>query len=121
MPRQAKGKLLSVFIGEFDRYHHHSLADAILQLAREEGLAAATVIRGIEGFGPSGRLRTTRLLSSSDDLPIVIQIVDEAHRIETFLRIVDRMIPEGLVTVEDVDIQAYGETNLHPLDDEEGL
>jgi PII-like signaling protein len=119
MATHSRGKRLSIFIGEYDRYHHHSLADAILERAREEGLAGATVMRGIEGFGPSGRLKTTRLLSSSDDLPIMIEIVDEDHRIEMFIPILDSMIQEGLVTVEEVDIHLYRDADAHPLDDDQ--
>lgn len=118
MAEQSRGKRLSIFIGEYDRYHHHSLADAILEHAREEGLAGASVFRGIEGFGPSGRLKTTRLLSSSDDLPILVQIIDEGHRIDAFIPILDRMLEEGLVVVEDVGIQIYRQPGAHPLDDE---
>lgn len=118
MAEQSQGKRLSIFIGEDARYRHHSLADAILEHAREEGLAGASIFRGIEGFGPSGRLKTTRLLSSSDDLPILIQIVDEAHRIDAFVPILDRMIEEGLVVEEDVDVRLYRRGEAHPLDDE---
>ncbi|HWG73644.1 MAG TPA: DUF190 domain-containing protein [Acidimicrobiales bacterium] len=118
MRRHATGKRLTIFVGEYDRYHHRPLAQAILERAREEGLAGATMTRGIEGFGSSGRLKTTRLLSSSDGLPIVIDIVDEAHRIETFLAIVEKMVTNGLVTVEDVDMQVYGGRQAHPLDDD---
>lgn len=107
MPPSVKGKKLSIFIGELDRYHHHPLADAILERAREEGLAGATVSRGIEGFGPSGRLKTTRLLSSSDDLPILIEIIDEPHRIDAFVPLIDDMVKEGLVIVEDIDFRLY--------------
>lgn len=117
MRKDAKGKRLSIFIGEYDRYRHRPLADAILDRAREEGLAGGTVIRGIEGFGPSGHLKTTRLLSSSDDLPLVIEIVDEAHRIDTFIPILERMIQNGLVTVEELDVQFHRDTESHPLDD----
>lgn len=112
------GKRLCIFVGEYDRFHHHTLAQAICERAREEGLAGATVMRGIEGFGRSGRIKTTRLLSSSDDLPIVIHIVDDAHRIEKFLPIVEEMNPDGLITVEDVDVRSYGARDSHPLDDD---
>jgi PII-like signaling protein len=111
------GRRLSVFIGEYDRYRHRSLAEAILERAREEGLAGATMMRGIEGFGPSGRLKTTRLLSSSDDLPILIEIVDDARRIERFVTILERMIEDGLVVVEDADILLYRDNDARPLDD----
>lgn len=119
MPEQVKGKRLSIFIGEYDRYHHQLLADAILERAREEGLAGASIFRGIEGFGPSGRLKTTRLLSSSDDLPMVIQIIDEAHRVDTFIPILERMITTGLVVADEVDVQIYRDSHVHPpLDDD---
>jgi uncharacterized protein len=117
MRRDAKGRRLSIYIGEADRYRHRSLADAILDRAREEGLAGGTVIRGIEGFGSSGHLKTTRLLSSSDNLPVIIEIVDEAHRIETFIPILERMLDNGLVTVEEVDVQFHRHQQPHPLDD----
>jgi PII-like signaling protein len=105
VPSDARGRRLTIFIGEHDRYQHHSLADAILRRARQEGLAGATVMRGIEGFGSGRRLKTTRLLSSSDDLPIVIEMIDEADRIEGFLPILDAMIERGLVVLEVVDMQ----------------
>lgn len=101
------GKRLTIFIGEYARYHHRSLADAILDKAREEGLAGGTIMRAIEGFGPSRRLKTTRLLSSSDDLPIVIQIVDQRERIERFVPVVEAMVDDGLVTIEDVEFEVY--------------
>lgn len=117
MPALKKGKRLSIFIGEFDRYKHRPLADAILERAREEGLAGGTVMRGIEGFGPSGQLKTARLLSSSDNLPIVVEIIDEAHRVDAFVPILERMVQDALVTVEDVDVQVH-RSDAHPLDDD---
>lgn len=120
MAERTSGKRLSIFIGEYDRYHHHSLADAILEQARLEGLAGASLFRGIEGFGPSGRLKTTRLLSSSDDLPILIQIVDEAHRIDAFIPVLDPMIKEGLVVSEEVDLFLYRRGGTLPIGDSPG-
>lgn len=110
-------KRVTVYICESDRHHHQSLAHAILERAREEGLSGATMLRGIEGFGLSGRLRTTRLLSSSDDLPVVVEIVDQAHRIETFLPILERLVGEGLITVEDVEARAQDRARPPVLDD----
>jgi PII-like signaling protein len=107
MPEQRPGKRLTIFVGELDRFEHRPLADAILERARAEGLAGASIFRGIEGFGPSGRLKTARLLSSSDDLPMLIHIVDEAPRIEAFLLVLDGMMTDGLAVVEDVDIRMY--------------
>ncbi|MHB1533628.1 MAG: DUF190 domain-containing protein [Acidimicrobiales bacterium] len=121
MPMEGAGKRLTVFVGEYDRYHRRSLAGAIMERAREEGLAGATMLRGIEGFGATGRLHTTRLLSASDDLPVVIEIVDRAQRIDAFLPILDEMITEGLVTIEEVQVQAHLSPRRHPLDDDPGV
>jgi PII-like signaling protein len=98
---------LTVYCGESDRYRHHPLAQAIIERARDEGLAGATMLRGVEGFGASSRLHTTRILSLSDDLPIVIEIVDRADRIAAFAPIVDEMMHGGLVTIEDLGVWMY--------------
>ena len=107
MHLQGTGKRLSVFCGESDRFHHRPLANAIVERAREEGLAGATVLRGIEGFGANSHLHTSRILSLSDDLPILIQIVDREDRIDSFLPLLDEMVREGLVTLDDVDVVFY--------------
>jgi hypothetical protein len=105
------GKLLCIYISEGDRYHHGSLANAITQFAHEQGAAGATVVRGIEGFGHSGRLETNRLVSSSDNLPIIIEILDEEHRIDSLLPSIKAMVGEGLITVEDVELHSgYGDS-----------
>ena len=101
------GRLLRIFIGESDLWHHKPLYHEIVAMARRDGMAGATVIRGIEGFGARSRIHTTRILSLSEDLPLVIEIVDTAEKIETFLRRVEPMIGEGLVTVEPVEIHVY--------------
>jgi PII-like signaling protein len=101
---EGSGKLLRIFLGESDRWHHHSLAEAIIERAREEGLAGATMFRGIEGFGASSRLHTTRILSLSDDLPVLIEIVDREDRIASFLPVIDEMLTDGLVTLENVQV-----------------
>lgn len=118
MRLEGTGKLLRIFLGESDRWHHQSLAEAIVERAREEGLAGATMLRGIEGFGASSRLHTTRLLSLSDDLPVLIEIVDREDRIQSFLPIIDEMLTEGLVTLENVQVCAY-RARRPPLDDED--
>ncbi len=102
-----EGKLLRIFIGESDRWHHKPLYEAIVELARGEGLAGATVIRGIEGFGADSHLHTSRILRLSEDLPVVIEIVDTVEHIERVLPKLDEMIGEGLVTVENVHVVAY--------------
>ena len=119
MRLQGTGKRLTIYCGESDRHGHRSLATAIVERARDEGLAGATVFRGIEGFGASSRLHTTRILSLSDDLPIVIQIVDREDRIRAFLPIIDEMLGDGLVTLEDIDVLTYRARHRPALDDED--
>lgn len=107
MPIEGEGKLLRIFIGESDRWEGQPLYEAIVEKVREEGLAGATVIRGIEGFGAHSRIHTARILRLSEDLPIVIEIVDRAERIDRILPVLDGMIDEGLVTVEPVHVVKY--------------
>jgi len=104
---EGPGKLLRIFIGESDRWHGRSLADAIVLMLREEGLAGATVVRGIEGFGADSRLHTAHVLRLSEDLPMVIEVVDREERIRSVLPKLDEMVQEGLVCVADVDIVMY--------------
>ncbi|MCL4500019.1 MAG: DUF190 domain-containing protein [Chloroflexi bacterium] len=101
------GKLLRIFIGESDQLGGRPLYDAIVDRVRAEGMAGATVIRGIEGFGAHSRLHTTRILRLSEDLPVIVEIVDKPERIERALAIVDEIVTEGMVTVEDVHIFKY--------------
>ena len=103
----AEGFLLRIFIGESDRYKGQSLYEWIVHQARDQGLAGATVLRGIEGFGAHSRLHTTHILRLSEDLPIVIEIVDTIDKIESFLSIIDPAIQEGLVTLEKVQVRWY--------------
>jgi len=102
-----EGKLLRIFVGESDRWHGKPLYRAIVERVREEGLAGATVIRGIEGFGADSHLHTSRILRLSEDLPVLIEIVDTAERIDRVLPLLDEMIDEGMVTVERVEVIAY--------------
>lgn len=101
------GKLLRIFIGEDDRHEGRPLYEAIVLMLRAEGLAGATVFRGLEGFGASSRLHTAKVLRLSEDLPIVIECVDTAERIEAVLPRLDEMISEGLVTVERAEVRIY--------------
>ena len=105
IPRE--GKLLRIFVGERDRSGGHPAHETIVRLAREAGLAGATVLRGIEGFGRSSRLHTAKILRLSDDLPIVIEIVDAAEKIDAFLPRLDAHVAGGLVTVERVEVEVY--------------
>jgi PII-like signaling protein len=107
MKIEGEGKLLRIFVGESDRWHGKPLYQAIVERVRKEGLAGATVIRGIEGFGADSRLHTARILRLSEDLPVLIEIVDSAEQIERILPVLDEMVGEGMVTVERVEVIAY--------------
>ena len=107
MKIEGDGQLLRIFVGESDRWEGRPLYEAIVRTAREHGLAGATVLRGIEGFGANSRIHTAKILRLSEDLPIVIEIVDQPDRIEAILPKLDAMVTEGLITLEDVHIIAY--------------
>jgi PII-like signaling protein len=99
--------LLRIFIGESDRWEHHPLYEAIVLKARELGLAGATVLRGPMGFGASSHLHTAKILRLSDDLPIVIEIVDQEDRINALLPNLEQMLGGGMVTLEKVKVLRY--------------
>ena len=105
LPHEAT--LLRIFIGESDRWKHHPLYEAIVLKARELHLAGATVLRGPMGFGKSSRLHTAKILRLSMDLPMVIEIVDEEAKIQSFLPQLDEMMKGGLVTLEKVRVIHY--------------
>lgn len=107
MELHGEGRLLRIYIGESDQYQHKPLYHQIVQAARREGLAGATVLRGFEGYGANSRIHTTRILSLSEDLPLVIEIVDVADKVEAFLDQLNGMLTEGLVTMERVDVRFY--------------
>jgi PII-like signaling protein len=104
---EGQGKLLRIFIGESDRWNHRPLYEEIVRAARERGMAGATVLRGIEGFGARSVLHTSRILRLSEDLPLVVEVVDTEEKIDAFLREIDAMIGDGLVTVERVEVRTY--------------
>jgi PII-like signaling protein len=107
----AEGKLLRIFIGEQDKWRGTPLYEAIVLLARQEGLAGATAVKGFLGFGRKSHLHTAKLLRLSEDLPVVIEIVDSEEKINRFLPRLDEMVKEGLVTLEKVNVILYrGET-----------
>jgi PII-like signaling protein len=101
------GKLLRIFVGESDKHQGVPLHEWIVRRARKEGLAGATVLRGLEGFGAHSRLHTAKILRLSTDLPIVIEIVDTEEKIEAFLPSIDAAIGEGLLTIEKVEVRFY--------------
>jgi PII-like signaling protein len=98
---------LTIFIGEDDIWHHKPLYHEIVHRAHAAGLAGASVLRGIEGYGASSRIHTTRLLSLSEDLPVAVIIVDQEDRIRTFLPQVDELVTEGLVIIDPVEVIRY--------------
>jgi uncharacterized protein len=102
-----EAELLRIFIGESDRHEGRPLAEAIVEAARRSGLAGATVLRGVLGFGANSRIHSAKILRLSQDLPIVVEIVDETQKIEAFLPELDGMMAEGMVTVEKVRVIAY--------------
>ena len=102
-----EGCLLRIFIGESDKHDGKPLYEWLVLKARSSGLAGATVLRGIEGFGAHSRLHTAKILRLSEDLPIVVEIVDTREKVEAFLPIVDAAVGEGLATVERVAVRFY--------------
>jgi len=107
MKLEGHQKRLTVFVGEADRYGHTPLATEIVQRAHRAGLAGASVFRGVEGFGASNHIHTTRILSLSDDLPIAVIIVDTDEAIQRFVPELDELITEGLVILDEVEVIKY--------------
>ena len=101
------GKLLRIFIGENDRHEGLPLYEWIVRQARENGLAGATVLRGLEGYGAHSRLHKAKILRLSNDLPLVVEIVDTEEKIQAFLPLIDDAVSEGLATVEKVEVHFY--------------
>lgn len=110
MDPQITARLLRIFIGESDTHDGRPLYQAIVETLRRQGLAGATVLRGIEGFGKSSRLHTAQILRLSEDLPIVIECVDTDDKIEAVLPALDDMIGDGLITLERVEVRVYRAT-----------
>ena len=111
MELSGQSKLLRIFVGESDRIHHQALYETILLSAREKGLAGGTVLKGIMSYGASTHIHLARLIELSEDLPIVIEIVDRAEKIDEFLPVVNELFEKcgkgGLITVEKVDVLYY--------------
>jgi PII-like signaling protein len=107
MKLEGEGKLLRIFIGESDRWHGKPLYEAIVLAARERGLAGATVLRGPMGYGANSRIHTAKILRLSEDLPMIVEIVDAEDKIQDFIPILDGMVAEGLITLETVRVLRY--------------
>jgi hypothetical protein len=111
MKLPSESLLLRIFIGETDKYEGRPLYKAIVEKARQREMAGATVMRGILGFGANSRIHTSQILRLSEDLPLVIEIVDSEERINAFLPELDAMISEGLVTLEKARVITYRHNN----------
>jgi PII-like signaling protein len=107
MKIEVDAKLVTIYVNSTDQWHGKPLYSAIVQLCQERGIAGATVIRCVEGYGAGGHLHTSRLLELSENLPVHIEIVDLAERIEPLLPVLETMIGEGLVTVSNVHILRF--------------
>ena len=111
MELQGQSKLLRIFVGEVDKIDHQLLYEAILLAAREKGLAGGTVLKGIMSYGASTRIHVARLIELSEDLPIVVEIVDHAEKIDSFIPVVNDLFERcgrgGLITVEKVEVLYY--------------
>jgi len=101
------GSLLRIFVGESDRHGHRPLYESIVLQARAAGLAGATVLRGVMGFGKHSTLHTAKILRLSEDMPMIIEIVDSLEKIELFLPVLDELIKDGLVTIEEIRVIHY--------------
>jgi uncharacterized protein len=102
-----EGQLLRIYVGESDRWQGKPLYEAIVLKARAKGVAGATALRGIMGFGAASRIHTTKILRLSEDLPVVVEIVDSAEKIARLLPEIESMVQEGLVTLENVRMIQY--------------
>jgi uncharacterized protein len=107
MKIEGQGLLARIYIGESDSWHGRPLYEAIVHMLRDRGIAGATVLRGIEGFGARQHLHTSRILSLSTDLPVLIEVVDQEDRVRAVLPEIDGMVGDGLITLERVEVIAY--------------
>jgi hypothetical protein len=104
---QGPARRLTIVVGEDDTWHGKPLYSEIVHRAHAAGLAGASVFRGIEGFGASNHIHTTRILSLSDDLPVAVVVVDTAQKVEAFVGEIEPLVEEGLITLSDVEVVRY--------------
>lgn len=102
-----QGQLLRIFVAESDKHQGKPLYEWIIHQARDAHMAGATALKGVEGFGAHSRIHSSKLLDLSADLPIIVEIVDEAQKIEKFVSIIESVIQEGMATIEDVNIRYF--------------
>lgn len=117
MEIQGPALIARIYIGEADRHDGQPLYQVIVALLRERKLAGATVLRGIEGYGAHAHLHTTRILRLSEDLPIVIEVVDQEDRLRAVLAEVDALVGDGLITLEPIEVFAYRARGSTPAQD----
>ncbi len=118
MTTQGRATRLTIFVGESDQHHHHPIYTEIVHRAHQAGLAGASVFRGVEGFGRSNHIHTTRLLSLSEDLPVAVVIVDTDERIRGFLPQLDGLLADGLVLLDEVEVIRYADPTARGTRDE---
>jgi uncharacterized protein len=107
MKLEGTGLLVRIYLGESDRWHGRPLYQAIVERMRERGMAGTTVLRGIEGFGAQQHLHSTRILSLSEDLPMLVEVVDTEDKVRAVLPELDEMLGDGLITIEKVEVVTY--------------
>lgn len=117
MPVNGAATRIMIFLSEDDRLDHHSLHHVIMNRAREDGMAGATVWRGLEGFGSAGRVRTARFPDAVTGLPLAVEILDAPERIEAFLSVVQGLAPGSFVTREEVQMTRFRPASAPGLDD----
>jgi PII-like signaling protein len=111
MNRSGQATWLRIYIGESDQWHHKPLYQVLVEFFRRERVAGATVLRGVEGYGAHSRIHAAHILRLSEDLPIIVEVIDEAERIEALLPAIREMVKEGLILTLGVNVEMYGHSD----------